>query len=206
VGRAAWGVAGEIERGTMELLLAQPIARFRVIAAHFVVDLVTIPLLCLSLFGGTWLGLWLFGQIEFGAPVDADGMRVDPLRFAPALANVAALLFAVSGYTMGLSAAGRSRGRVLGWAVLLTLLMFLLNLIGQLLPAIAFLRPLTVFYYFQPQQIILGNVWTQDLGNVWNGGRPLFAVNLVAVLGLVGAIGYGFALTIFCRRDLPAPL
>ena len=34
VGRAAGAIAGELDRGTMELLLAQPVRRSRVILAH----------------------------------------------------------------------------------------------------------------------------------------------------------------------------
>src|SRR6478736_5727977 len=49
VGRAAGAIAGEIDRGTMELLLAQPISRSQLILAHLLLDVVTIPLLCLSL-------------------------------------------------------------------------------------------------------------------------------------------------------------
>src|SRR6516162_9707568 len=45
VGRAAGGIAGEIDRGTMELLLAQPVPRHRLILAHLCADGVTIPLL-----------------------------------------------------------------------------------------------------------------------------------------------------------------
>src|SRR5260370_972035 len=56
VGRAAGAVAGELDRGTMELLLSQPLPRWRVILAHFAVDLMTIPPLCLSLWAGIWFG------------------------------------------------------------------------------------------------------------------------------------------------------
>jgi ABC-2 type transport system permease protein len=133
-------------------------------------------------------------------------LEVNPGAFGPALWNIAALLFAVSGYTIWISAAGCFRWRVLGLAVFLTLLQFLVNLLGQLWDVIAVLRPFTVFYYYQPQQIILQRRWTVDLGDAWNGGQPLLAVNVVAVLTAVGVIGYGMALWTFRRRDLPAPL
>src|SRR5262249_17865489 len=51
IGRASGAIAGEIERGTMELLLAQPLPRSRVILAHLCVDLMLIPILCVSLWG-----------------------------------------------------------------------------------------------------------------------------------------------------------
>jgi ABC-2 type transport system permease protein len=229
VGRAAGAIAGELDRGTMELLLAQPLARWRLVFAHLCVDLIVIPVLCLSLWGGTWLGTWLTGPfhieetklpkalpkqnviVELGPfkvrledptarPKATQGtsrraeqqrLKVEPARFGRALPLVAGLMFAVSGYTMWLSAAGRFRWRVLGVAVLVTLLQFLVNLIGQLWDVVTPLRPLTIFYYYQPQQAILGDGW---------GGSTL------AVLYGVGLAGYGMALWTFRRRDLPAPL
>ncbi|MBY0527172.1 MAG: hypothetical protein K2R98_27500 [Gemmataceae bacterium] len=126
-------------------------------------------------------------------------MTVDPRVFGRGLWSSGALLFAVSGYTMWLSASGRFRWRVMGLAVFVTLLQFLVNVVGQLWDAVAPLRPLTVFYYYQPQQIILRDAWMVDVGrgNLVNG---------VVVLAAVGAIGYALALWTFCRRDLPAPL
>ncbi len=238
IGRSAGAVAGELDRGTLELLLAQPVPRYRFILSQLGVDLVTIPILCLTMWGGVWLGTWLVSPIEvaplepveappptlvplgpFTIPLEAlqkpaagqehearDRLSMEPAAFGPALAQVASLLFAVSGYTLWLSARGRFRGRVLGLAVVITLLQFLVNVVGQLWDAVSWLRPFTVFYYYQPQQIILQERWLIDLGDVWNGGRPLFAVPGALVLCLVGVVTYGAALIVFCRRDLPAPL
>jgi ABC-2 type transport system permease protein len=185
IGLASGAIAGEIDRGTMELLLAQPIRRRQVIAAHSIVNVLTIPVLCLSLWAGTCLGVSLVGLTD-----------VKVLRFAPALLNAAVLIFAVSGYTMWLSSAGRFRGRVLGLAVLITLVQFLVNVIGQLWEPMEFLRPFTVFYYYQPQPMILNAEWYADAA-VW--GR-------LAVLLAVGLAGYSLAMWTFCKRDLPAPL
>jgi ABC-2 type transport system permease protein len=208
IGRAAGAITGEIDRGTMELLLAQPVPRARLIGAHFRVDLIVIPLLCLSLWGGTLLGAELVGPIEVDpekmktlpemlrGQLSEEQLRIDPLAVGPALLSVAALLFAVSGLTLWLSAGGRFRGRVLGLAVLLALLQFLVNVIGQLWSAMEPLRPFTVFYYYQPQDVILRADWYAD-PVVW--GR-------LGVLLAVGMVGYLMALRTFCRRDLPAPL
>jgi ABC-2 type transport system permease protein len=205
IGRAAGAIAGEIDRGTMELLLAQPVARSRLIAAHFVVDTITIPLLLVSIWAGNWVGISVFGHLDWNSVSTSSELRLNPLFLAPGLANVAALLFAVSGYTIWLSAAGSFRWRVLGMAVLVTLAQFLINLIGQLWGAAAALRPLSVFYYFQPQQIILANHWTVSLDGPWHLAGP-WAINVIAVLLAVGVLGYGMALWTFSRRDLPAPL
>jgi ABC-2 type transport system permease protein len=216
IGRSSGAIAGEIDRGTMELLLAQPIGRRRLILAHLSIDLLTIPLLCLSLWAGTFLGVWLVGPIElsgedrkrfpFPVEVNADALRLDPAAFGPGLWNVAALVFAVSGYTLWLSAGGRFRWKVLGAAVFITLLQFLINVVGQFWDLVGVLRPFTVFYYYQPQQIVLGHRWSIDLGNVWNHGHAFWSLNVLVVLVTIGVIGYGMALWTFTRRDLPAPL
>jgi ABC-2 type transport system permease protein len=192
IGRAAGAIAGEIDRGTMELLLAQPIARSHIILAHLTIDLITVPILCLSMWGGTWLGTWLVGLQENASPL----LRADPLRFGPCLLNVAVLVFAISGITMFLSAAGRFRGRVLGLAVVITLVQFLVNVIGQLWDRVEFLRPFTVFYYYQPQPVILDPNWAAQSEN-WIRPGVLFGVAVA---------GYGLAWWTFCKRDLPAPL
>ncbi|MCI0376078.1 MAG: ABC transporter permease [Gemmataceae bacterium] len=192
VGRAAGAIAGEIDRGTMELLLAQPIRRGQIVLAHFFVDLITIPILCLAMWSGTWLGAWAVG---FTQPTSAN-LLVDPWRFGPALLNIALLVFATGGLTMWLSSAGRFRMRVLGIAILVMLVQFLVNLIGQLWDKAEWLRPFTLFYYFQPQEMIIHSNWAADTA-IW---LRLF------VLLAVGSAGYGLAAWTFCRRDLPAPL
>jgi ABC-2 type transport system permease protein len=192
IGRASGAIAGEIDRGTMELLLAQPIRRSYVVLGHLCVDMCTIPILCLSMWAGTWLGVCLVGFIGNAN----ETLAVDPWVFGPGLVSVALLAFAISGLTMWLSSAGRFRWRVLGIAVVVALAQFLVNLIGQLWDPAAPLRPLTVFYYYQPQPIILDTDWYQH-GDVWLR---------MGVLASVGAVGYGMALWTFCRRDLPAPL
>ena len=214
VGRASGALAGEIDRGTMELLMAQPVSRPRLVLAHLGVDWVVIPLICLSLWGGTWLGTRLVGPIRpektdlklpplIAAAVppeteehQRERLQVDPAAFGPSLLAVAGLLFAVSGYTMALSACGRYRWRVLGAAVFVTLAMFLVNVLGQLWDVVGTLRPFTIFYYYQPQAITLAQSREELWQAMW--GLP--------VLYGVGAAGYGVALWVFSRRDLPAPL
>jgi ABC-2 type transport system permease protein len=192
IGRASGAIAGEIDRGTMELLLAQPIRRGQVVLAHLYVDAIAVPVLCLSLWAGTWLGVFLVGFIGNAN----EALAVNPWAFAPSLVSVGLLVFALSGMTLWLSAAGRFRWRVLGLAVLLALVQFLLNVIGQLWAPAEPLRPFTVFYYYQPQPIILQADWYGH-GEIWLR---------TAVLAGVGTVGYALALWTFCRRDLPAPL
>lgn len=218
IGRTSLAIAGEIDRGTAELLLSQPIRRSDIIIANLLVDLIVLPLLALAMWAGTTLGYHLVGQFEvkpedleklfgglpFKIVVQPELLETNLWAFGPALANVATLIFAVSGTTIAVSAAGRYRNRVIGWAVLLVLIQFIANLVGQMWEGAQWARPFTVFYYYQPQRIILNSSWSVDL---FAGVRaePLM-VPFVAVLAGVGLAGYLVALVTFNRRDLPAPL
>jgi ABC-2 type transport system permease protein len=215
VGRAAGAIAGEVDRGTMELLLAQPVARKKVVLAHLLVDATVIPALCLAFLGGIYVGTAIVGEftvkpgvyreLHMDVPDPLPTYTVNPWVLRPGMWNMAALLFAVSGYTMWLSSAGRSRNRVLGLAILITLVQFLVNVFGQLWDGLAFLRPFSVFYYYQPQAINTKGRWTADPGPAWTG-EPLIGLPVIAVLVAVGVIGYAMALRTFVRRDVPAPL
>src|SRR5206468_1717023 len=110
---------------------SQPIPRNRLILAHLLVDCVMIPALCLSFFAGTQFGLWAVGPFEVDyesvraamaredvppaavkllhIPDKPEVLEVSGRPQLPALTNLAALTFALSGLTMALSAAGRSR-------------------------------------------------------------------------------------------------
>jgi ABC-2 type transport system permease protein len=225
VGRAAGAVAGELDRGTMELLMSQPVPRNRLVLAHFLTDCIVIPTLCLSFFAGTEFGLWAVGDfvpdyvlLDDAAkdsplvarlikqlPRDPTPLEVSGRSELLGLANTAALVFAMSGMTLAISAAGRSRWKVVGYAVLVVVIMFVANTVGQLWEPAAFVRPFTFFFYYQPQRAMIDGAWMVDLNKAWDLGGPVL-VPAVGVLLAVGATGYAVALRIFTRRDLPAPL
>lgn len=221
VGRSAGAVAGEIDRGTMELLMSQPVPRNRLILAHFLVDLVVLPVICLAFFAGTQFGLAVVGpfvpdysvfknlsgpfsaRLQAVIPEHPEPLPVSGLGELPGLTNTFALMFAISGITIAISAAGRSRWKVTGYGVLTIVVMFVANTIGQLWEPAGFVRPLTLFFYYQPQKVMLDGNWLVDLGKAWPGAPQ---VPGGGVLLTVGAVGYLLALHKFTRRDLPAPL
>jgi ABC-2 type transport system permease protein len=193
IGRAANAIAGEIDRGTMELLLAQPIQRTQILLAHLAVDLIVFPTLCAAIWIGTYCGTWWMGL----QTAEHEMRRVDPFRFPPALFCVFGLLFAVSGITMWISSMGRSRALVWGWAVSIFLVMFLVNVLGQIWnEGLEWMRPLTVYYHYLPQDMIKSEAWYAN-AHGWLH---------IAVLVGMGMAGYLLAWVTFTRRDLPAPL
>ncbi|HEY1187374.1 MAG TPA: ABC transporter permease subunit [Gemmata sp.] len=217
VGRAAGAVAGELDRGTMELLMSQPVPRHRLLLAHLIVDAIVLPVLCLAFFAGTQAGLEAVGPFVRDYTMlkelpgaekiidDPTPLEVRATGELLGLVNTLGLMFAISGMTLALSAWGRSRWKVIGYAVLVLVVMFVANTIGQLWAPAGWVRPLTLFYYYQPQRLMIDGTWCVDLGKTWPLGGSL-PVPAAGVLFAVGAAGHALALRVFTRRDLPAPL
>jgi len=131
VGRAAGAVAGELDRGTMELLLSQPVPRNRLILAHFLVDLTVIPAICGSVVLGTQLGLAAVGpftvdytqldKLQEKAPIKVKNRTARPSCRWTRPGNgkgdePGGAVVRRQRLTLAISAAGRSRGKVTGYA------------------------------------------------------------------------------------------
>lgn len=227
VGKSSGAISGELGGGTMELLLSQPVPRGKLILAHFIVDCITIPVIILSITTGMHLGLWSVGEFRVNQDVVkkvtekapkfaqdkvkelADSQAVLPVHPEnqwKGMANLATLIFAMSGVGLLISAGGRNRWRTTGWAVLLVLGMFVLNVIAQLWEPLAFARPITLFFYYQPHKHWLNDDWTADLGACWGMGEGQLMAPAVPLLLVIGAVGYVVGWWVFRKRDLPAPL
>jgi ABC-2 type transport system permease protein len=209
------------------LLLSQPVPRGQLVVAHLLVDAITIPAMVMSIATGMYLGLWGVGEFRVNQEVVAKVVEkapkfaqetvkdladkqkvlpVQPENHWKGTLNLAALVFAMSGLGMLLSACGRNRWRTTGWAVLLVLGMFVLNVIAQLWDPLGPVRPFTLFFYYQPHKHWLNNEWTADVGACWGLGEGVFTVPAVPLLLHVGVIGYAVGWWVFRKRDLPAPL
>ena len=174
---AARAVAGEIEAGTLELVLSQPLSRGRYFAGQMVFALSGLAIMAVAGAAATWLGQRVYG-------LDALGLR--------ALAHLAANFFLLQaawfGVTMVVSVFGREAGRVAFTGFLIALLSYLVQVVARMWPAAAFLLPYAPNGYYDPRVILK------------TGALP---ARSVAVLGGLAAISAALALGRFRRRDIP---
>ena len=233
VGRGAAALAGELERGTFELLLSQPVSRINVAVSNVLFDLACWVVIAVSFTAAASAGAWWINPLEerplppemearmnrmnwwtwspatlfkkAPPPADVtDRLRIEPAHFMLAAPAVAALGWSISGLSFAASAWGRSRMPVLGGMGLVVATMFLVNLLGQLWEPLLVLRPLTVFYYYQPQEPMLGIPALVDWSEWFGPGRVSFSG--LWILVITGALGYVAGTWRFATRDLPAPL
>jgi ABC-2 type transport system permease protein len=167
-------VAQEVERGTVDLWLSVPERRWRLLAAKLAALLVVLIALAL----GTMLTLLL------AAPLVDEALGWDGVLAATVL--MVGYGAAVGGIAALCSAVASERGRAAGAAAAVTLAAYVLWILAGLSDAWAWLRYLSFYTAFTPQQALA------------SGRLPLPEA---VVLFVVAAGAAGGALVLFERRD-----
>lgn len=169
--------AGEIDRGTIDILLGLPASRASFLACDSLVTLSVGMIMALSAAAGNVLGNRL-----------ADPHAQISLNLTAATAlNLFAVYVAVLGLTYLVSACSASRGRAVGVVAAIVLASFFLNFLAQYWPPARRLGWLSMLEYFRPLQIIQTQAWP---------------VRNILILVIFGAGGWFAALFVFGRRDI----
>jgi ABC-2 type transport system permease protein len=159
-------VAGEVGRGTMDLLATRPVPRWQFVAA----GITTIVLGLAAIVTAAWIGT-------------AIGLRLRPVDLgARAFGSIAVgawLLFAAfGGVGLLIGATRRDGGQAVAWTTAVLAASFVLDYLARLWTPIARLRPLSLFRYYDPQAILA------------SGLTPTATIVLAAtlILSLTGSI------------------
>ena len=179
VGFAAAAVAGERQRGTLEVLLARPLSRRTTYLTLLAVTLAFVAVGVLATVVGAIVGSVLAGVL--------DQLAVDRL---PALWLNGFLLFAaIAAIGLAASVSFDRLTPALGITTGIVVVMYVFEVLGQFWPDAKGLQPYSLFHYFQPKELLEGTV-------------P--AINFLLPAG-VALVAIGWALVEFPRRDLAAP-
>lgn len=166
--------AGEEERGTMDLLLANPIPRWRIVAeksAAFFLGTVVIGI-------GMWLGA--------AAGAVAVGVDLNLWLVGQAIASALLLGFALGGLALALGAITGRRWFAAGVSLMVVIAGFFLNGLGALVDWLEPWRPISPFYQY---------IANDPLANGLDPGHAL-------VLVAWAVVGTAVAVVAFERRDL----
>ena len=173
----ARAVAGEIENGAIELVLAQPLSRFDYLAAHVVFAIVSMAVVAFVGLLGTVAGQNIFHLPPFGWD-----------RLLRLLANVLLLQMSFYSLTLLFSSFGRESGRVAILSVLVAIVSLLVNVVATLWNKAAFMKPYSLHTYYEPRAILVD-------GNL--------ALSSIVVLGIFIVAATGGAFARFLTRDVP---
>lgn len=180
ISRASAAVAGEIERGTVDVTLSRPVSRPAYLSSQVVFAVLGLVALAAALVAGT-----LAGGLYF--PLKAPPSFATLLRPA---AMVVTLGMAVFGYTLPFSALDVVRWRpTLAGATITLGGLIALSVANQFPDYEKLLQKLTVFQAYAPVTVALK-------------GEPL-AYNATVLL-LVFGVGVTVAFPLFQQRDIPS--
>lgn len=234
IARGSDVVSGELGRGTLEMLLAQPVSRLQVLYTQAMVTVGCIGILCALTLAGTAAGIYTMKVKEDLPPpsigIPGIGVRI-PLSlskpekisvpmsektkvsyFVPGAVNLFCLGVVVAGFGTLVSSMDRYRWRTIGIVVGVYVVMIVVKLLGQAIEEVGWLKYLSIFTAYEPQKFVSIGVHepAQAWGLVMRDGEGRFkelgplGYNLVMVG--CGVVCYALAGVVFRRRDLPAPL
>ena len=174
VGSGAGAIAGEEERGTLDLLLASPISRRRLAAEKLGAVAIELAALAVVL----WLALWL--------GVRAVGMEVSGAHLGAATASafLVALLYGTLAFALG-AGTGR-RAIAIGVSAAAAVAGYLVNSLAGLVDALEPVRVASPFYHYAASDPLRAGL---EVGHV------LFLAGATAVTAGAGVL-------LFERRDL----
>lgn len=172
---AGGSLAGEIEKGTIEILLAQPITRWKLFLSRYLAGWKSFTLYCL-------LSILPIIPLAKAYNIDFDS------KYALTM-TVLAFLFgwAILSLAFFFSAVFSEKGKVYFAGSGLLVLMYVLNIVASLKESLSDLKYLSFFYYFNSSQALVHN-------NIYPSAIWVF---LGCALGFFLAAGW-----LFNRRDI----
>ena len=179
VGFAASAVAGERQRGTLEVLLSRPISRRGVYATLALAAALFIGIAIAGLTLGSWLGATITGRTA------ELGVTNLPLLWL----NGVLLYWAFGAIGLLASVSFDRLSPALSLTLAVVLVSYFLDVLGSLWPDAKGLQPWSLFHYVDPKSTLAGFPAWRDF----------------ALLAVATAAAAGAALVVFPRRDLAAP-
>jgi ABC-2 type transport system permease protein len=176
IARGSDVVSGELGRGTMEMLISQPISRLQLLLAHSSISVVGLMLLAIC----AWLGIYFGIQtnstpvIQPKAELQIAGTSlgisnpfeesvtvltplaelVDPKLYIASTINLFALAFFVFCLSVFLSSLDLYRWRTIGFTIGIYILQFLLFVLSKSTPGTRWLMPFSFFGAYQPDWMV----------------------------------------------------
>jgi hypothetical protein len=179
VGFTTAAIAGERQRGTLEVLLSRPISRRVVYGTLAVSGALFVGIVILGSIIGSVIGASLTGRLA------ELGVSQLPLLWL----NGALLYWAIGAIALLASASFDRLSPAIGLSLAFVLISYFLDVLGSLWPDAKGLQPYSLFHYLDPKAILAG---FPDAGDF-------------IVLGVVMVVAVVATLFVFPRRDLAAP-
>jgi ABC-type transport system involved in multi-copper enzyme maturation permease subunit len=194
IARGSECVAGRLQDGTLEMLLAQPVSRLTLVLSHSLMTLAGIVLLAAAAWAGSAAGIRI---ADFAAPPPWQ-------RFLPAALNLAGLAVLMAGGATFASAVFATRGRAVALVVGALIVELTLLLLARATPAVAWLKGATILAAYEPTVLTI-RMNQEPAEGLWPDFSQLLFWTANGWLYGVGVVLWAAAAWRFTRFDVPAP-
>lgn len=171
-------IAGEIETGTMELMLSLPVSRIKLAASLWFFSAIIFLVIIAGGWAGSFLGVILYPQMN----------EIPFQRIVLVGIHLWLLMLVINASAFFVSVYSKERSKVAQRVAGLILFFYFLNYAAKFWSAIGFFKYATIFYYFQPQELMIGKT------NGWANAGIFLALTLVLMI---------FSLQKMKNRDIP---
>lgn len=179
VGATSTAIAGERQRGTLEVLLARPLSRTTVYLTVAAGLLLVVAVVLAALLAGFVTGAAIQGVLD-----------ELPLEHMPVvLINGFLLWGAFSTFGLAASVSFDRPGPAIGLTLAYLIVNYFLEILGSLWADAEWTQDYSLFHHFQPSEILAGALDPVDL----------------LICGVAFVVPMAWALVVFPRRDLAAP-
>ncbi len=139
-------IAGEVETGTLELILSFPVKRIKLLLNLFISAVVFLFLIIFCALCSSLLSISIFHQLTFGLFVKMLKIGCNLWLLFVFIMSLAMVLssFEKEGNKVGIRVAG------------IALVFYLLHYLSSLWDAIRFTKPFNIFTYYQPEDLMTG--------------------------------------------------
>lgn len=223
IARGTDAISGELGRGTMEMLLAQPVSRLQVLAHQAAVTIGGVVVLASVTWLGTFAGIQTFSaKEEKPAPSIISSLlrlewpkatkpaereftytplrdKVDARNLLPGAVNLFSLGLFIAALSTLVSALDRYRWRAIGIVVSIYVIQLVFKLIGVATEDWAWLSYVSFFTAYEPQLLV--QVTLQHPDEAWQIMRTTTDPNAKHVLSALAPLGYSailFGLATVC--------
>lgn len=175
---SASNIAGEVEKGTMELLLSFPVKRTSLITKLWAIGIFIVFMVILSAILGSVFSVAIYDNlsIKFIIKILKIGL------------NLWLLIVLIFSFSLMISAFEREGSKVVAKTAVVVMTFYFLDLLSTMWKAVSFTKPFNIFTYYQPQKLI-------------SGERSL--LQNIPVLLILIVVFFLIARWQFNRRDIP---
>jgi ABC-2 type transport system permease protein len=179
IGATSTAIAGERQRGTLEVLLSRPLGRRGVYLTMLIALLLVVAAVLVALMAGFVVGAAIQDVL--------DELALEQMPLV--LLNGFLLWAAFTTFGMAASVSFDRTGPAIGLSLAYLVVNYFLEILGSLWQDAAWTQEYSLFHHFQPSEILAGDLDPTD----------------ILILAVAAIVPIVYALVVFPRRDLAAP-